>query len=455
MATTVNSSTPNPPGTTGDSSTTGSPEAPVLDSKTVRRVTLAGCIGVFVELYDNGIYGFLAGTLALVFFPGQSAQAAMLLTFLTFGIPFFVRPLGGIVCGYLGDRIGRQRMLVFVIMLISAATAAIGLLPGYASIGIAAPILLVLLRFAQGFSVGGEAAGAMTFLAEYAPEGRRGRLTSYAQIASFTALLVGTLTATTLNATLSQDAMVSWGWRIPFLLAIPMGLIGFYLRKRIKDTPRFEQMKAEKKLSSNPMREAFSTKEHRKAVLLAMLIPLLNGSGYYVLFSYMPTYLNKELHFSVVQGLIVTACSLVAINIAIPYAGRLSDRLGRKKVIAGSAMAMAVLGYPCYLLLTQGSLALAILGGILMAIVFAGHTGVIHILLVELFPTRIRYSAYGFGYNISAALFGGSAPFLMTWLIGLTGNTHIPAFYVVATALGTFFAVLRIRETAHTPLRDE
>nr|WSZ99734.1 MFS transporter [Streptomyces sp. NBC_00857] len=435
--------------------TTVNPDVPGLDARTVRRVTLAGCIGVFVELYDNGIYGFLAATLALVFFPEQSPQTALLLTFLTFGIPFFVRPVGGIVCGYLGDRIGRQRMLVFVILLISAATAAIGLLPDYATIGVAAPVLLILLRFAQGFSVGGEAAGAITFLAEYAPDGRRGRLTSYAQIASFSALLFGTLTAALLNATLGEDAMVSWGWRIPFLLAIPMGVIGFYIRKRIRETPHFERLRAENKLSRNPLREAFSTREHRRAILLATLIPLLNGSGYYVLFSYMPTYLSSELHFSVVQGLIVTACSLVAITIAIPYAGRLSDRLGRRTVIAGSALIMAVLGYPGYLLLTRGSLALAILGGALMAVVFAGHTGVIHILLVELFPTRIRYSAYAFGYNISAALFGGSAPFLITWLIGLTHNTYIPAYYVVATALGTFLAVLSIRETAFGPLREE
>ena len=435
--------------------TTVNPDVPGLDARTVRRVTLAGCIGVFVELYDNGIYGFLAATLALVFFPEESPQTAMLLTFLTFGIPFFIRPVGGIVCGYLGDRIGRQRMLVFVILLISAATAAIGLLPDYATIGVAAPVLLILLRFAQGFSVGGEAAGAITFLAEYASDGRRGRLTSYAQIASFSALLFGTLTAALLNATLGEDTMVSWGWRIPFLLAIPMGVIGFYIRKRIRETPHFERLRAENKLSRNPLREAFSTREHRRAILLATLIPLLNGSGYYVLFSYMPTYLSSELHFSVVQGLIVTACSLVAINIAIPYAGRLSDRLGRRTVIAGSALIMAVLGYPGYLLLTRGSLALAILGGALMAVVFAGHTGVIHILLVELFPTRIRYSAYAFGYNISAALFGGSAPFLITWLIGLTHNTYIPAYYVVATALGTFLAVLSIRETAFGPLREE
>jgi MHS family proline/betaine transporter-like MFS transporter len=180
----------------------------------------------------------------------------------------------------------------------------------------------------------------------------------------------------------------------------------------------------------------------------------MNGSGYYVLFTYMPTFMSKVLKFSTVQGLLVTAISLVAISIAIPYAGALSDRVGRKKVIAGSAIAMAVAGIPCYLLIGTGNVPLAILGACVMAVIFAGHTGVIHILLVELFPTRVRYSAYGLGYNTSSALFGGAAPFLMTYLIAKTGSHNVPAFYAVFTALGTLVAVSRVKDKAHEPLRD-
>lgn len=429
--------------------------ATLPDSSTVGRVTLAASVGVFVELYDYGIYGFLAGTLTSVFFPQASGHAALMLSFLVFGIPFFVRPLGGVVCGYFADRVGRQRMLVFVILLMSVATAAIGVLPGYAAFGIAAPILLMLLRFTQGFSLGGEVAGAMSFLAEYAPARRRSRITSYAQLASFAALLTGTLLATALNAGLSERAMQSWGWRIPFLIALPMGLIGVYIRKRVGETPRFERLKERDRLSASPVREALSSPEHRRAILLILPITLLNSSGYYVLFAYMPTYLSEELRFSTVQGLLVTACTLVAISVAIPFAGRLSDRLGRRPVVAGAALLMAVLGVPCYLLLGRGSVPLAIMGGVLLAILFAGYTGVIHILLVELFPTRVRVSAYAIGYNFATAMFGGSAPFLMTWLIGLSGNTQFPSYYVVATALGSFAAVLKIRESAHLPLRDE
>ncbi|MEU5593971.1 MFS transporter [Streptomyces sp. NPDC020298] len=423
-----------------------------VDPSTARRITLAGCIGIFAELYDNGIFGFMAGTLATVFFPGS--QDAVQLVFLGYAVSFFFRPLGGVICGHLGDRLGRRRMLVFVILLISAATAAIGVLPSYAAIGVAAPALLILLRIAQGFSVGGEASGAMSFLAEHAPEGKRGLYTSYAQIASFLSLLTGTLIAAAMTSGLGADRMESWGWRIPFLLAVPLGITGIYIRRRISDTPNFMRLREENGLSRNPLKEAFSSAEHRRAMLLALFIPLMNGSGYYVLFTYMPTFMSTELHFGKVQGLLVTASSLVAICLAIPYVGRLSDRVGRKKVIAGSAIAMAVVGIPCYLLIGTGNVVLAIVGACVMAVVFAGHTGVIHILLVELFPTRLRYSAYGLGYNLSSALFGGTAPLLMTWLIATTGNVNMPAFYAVLTALGTLAAVSVVKDRAHLPLRD-
>lgn len=431
-----------------------------LTGRQTRKVVVAGCVGIFVELYDNGIFAFMAGTLALVFLAPGNPDSALLLVFAGYAVSFFVRPLGAVVCGYLGDRIGRQKMLVFVIMLISVATAGIGLLPPYAAIGVAAPILLVLLRLAQGFSVGGEAAGAMTFLAEHAPEGKRGLITSYAQIASFAALLTGTLVAYSMSPWLTQAAVEgggfgSFAWRIPFLVAIPMGVIGWYIRRAISDTPNFQKLKEEGGLAKNPLKEAFKSPVHRRAMALAFFIPLMNGSGYYVLFSYMPTFLkSKALGFDIGEALLVTACSLVVICIAIPFMGALSDRLGRKKVIAAAALAMAVVGIPAYALIATGDMALAILGACLMAVVFAGHTAVIHILIVELFPTRVRYSAYGFGYNISSAIFGGTAPLLMTWLISTTGNIYMPAFYAVLTALGTFAAVSRVKDRAHEPLRD-
>jgi MHS family proline/betaine transporter-like MFS transporter len=425
-----------------------------LDPRKVRKVVMAGCVGVFVELYDNGIFGFMATTLALVFFQASKPADALVLVFAGYAVSFLVRPLGALVCGFLGDRIGRQKMLVFSIMLISVATAGIGLLPTYAAIGIAAPVLLIALRLAQGFSVGGETSGALTFLAEYAPEGKRGLITSYAQLASFLALFTGTAVAYIMYQILPAAAVTEWGWRIPFLLAIPMGVIGWYIRKAIKDTPNFERLKEEGGLSKNPLKEAFQCKEHRRAMLLALFIPLMNGAGYYVLFSYMPAFMSSSLKFPVAQGLLVTGASLIAICIAIPFAGRLSDRLGRKKVLIGASIGMAVAGIPCYALIATGSLPLAIIGATTMAIIFAGHTGVMHVLIIELFPTRVRYSAYGLGYNISTAIFGGTAPLLLTWLINTTGNVYMPAFYAVITAIGTLIAVSTVTDRAHEPLRD-
>ncbi|OYN98020.1 MFS transporter [Enemella evansiae] len=426
----------------------------------VRKTVLAACVGIFVELYDNGIFAFMATALAVAFFNVSKSSDALLLVFAGYAISFFVRPLGAVVCGILGDRIGRQKMLVFVIMLISVATAGVGLLPTYASIGIAAPILLVTLRIAQGFSVGGEAAGAMTFLAEHAPEGKRGFLTSLAQVASFAALLTGTLVAFAMSPWLTADAIRGggWGavaWRIPFLIAIPMGVIGYYIRRAISDTPNFTKLKDEDGLSKNPLREAFATPAHRRALLFALTIPMMNQSGYYILFSYMPTFLTgRHIGFTPGRALLVTAISLVAISIAIPTMGRLSDRIGRKKVIAGAAIAMAVAAIPCYALIATGNFGLAVLGATVMAVIFAGHTAVIHILIVELFPTRIRYSAYGLGYNISSALFGGTAPLLMTWAIPKFG-IYCPAWYTVITCLITLIAVLQIKDRAHEPLRDD
>lgn len=295
--------------------------------QSVWKVILAGCVGIFVELYDNGIFAFMATALAIVFFNVESSSQALMLVFAGYAVSFFVRPLGAVVCGYLGDRIGRQKMLVFVIMLISVATAGIGMLPSYAAIGVAAPVLLVLLRIMQGFSVGGEAAGAMTFLAEHAPEGRRGFLTSLAQVASFVALLTGTLVAYAMSPWLTAEAINGggWGsfaWRVPFLVAIPMGFIGYYIRKAIEDTPNFTKLKEEGGLAKNPLKEAFAIPEHRKALFFALTIPLMNQSGYYILFSYMPTFLHSQtIGFSTGTALLVTGASLVFITNRDPVHG--------------------------------------------------------------------------------------------------------------------------------------
>src|SRR5471030_70613 len=427
-----------------------------VKNSAVKRASFAGGVGSFVEWYDYGIYGLLVGTLALVFSANDigGTNAGLMLTYVGFTVSFVVRPFGGIICGYLGDKMGRQKLLAVLLLMISLATAAIGLLPGYSSIGWAAPALLILLRLVQGFSAGGEVSGAGSFVAEYAEDHRRATVMSPLVMGSFIALLFGSLLISGLINYYGMDAMRSWAWRIPFLLAIPMAMIGFYIRTRIEDTPHFKLVKESQRIVPNPLKEVLSSPRHLKAIGLAITLPAVNGPGYYILFVYMPTYLNKVMHFSQMQSLLVTACGLLTIIGAIPMMAWLSDRLGRKPLLIASAIAMGVLAWPCFWLLTLGMMPLACMSAMLLAFAFAGHAGVIQSTLAEMFPTTVRYSAYSIGFNLSTVVFGGSAPLLMTWLIGLTGIASIPSYMVILTASLTLISALYLKETAGQPLRD-
>ncbi len=412
-----------------------------------------GLVGVFIELYDNAVYGFVAGTLAVVFFPSNAPSTSVLLTFTAFAIPFFFRPLGAAMAGSWGDRIGRKRVLLILITLMTLSTGLVGLLPSYASAGIAAPILLVLLRVVQGFAMGGEPGNGNSFLAEHAGEGRRGQVVSYANAATFIAMLLGTLFAAVLTAALSTPDMVSWGWRLPFLLALPLGVVGLIIRRLADESPEFAEAEVEGQVTRSPLREAVTSRETIRGMAIAVVLPLFNSSGYFILFIYMPSFMKNEMHFTAVQGLLVTGIMLAVGTGAVLYAGRLSDRVGRKKMLATSAFVMVVIGFPCYWLLTHGSFVLATIGAVLMSLCFAGTNGVMQVTLAELFPTRVRTVAYGLGYNLGTAIFGGAAPLVVSALIVSTGSTWVPAFYLVLTSAVAGFTALRIRETAFEPLK--
>ncbi|MEU9347725.1 MFS transporter [Streptomyces sp. NPDC048278] len=424
------------------------------DAKVVRKATVAGAVGSFVEWYDYGIYGLLVTYLAINIM-GEAEAGGLFLTNVGFLISFLARPFGSVICGYLGDRLGRKGLLATLLVLISAATAAIGLIPSHAVIGVAAPVLLVLLRVLQGFSAGGEVAGAMSFVGEYAPDARRNYMMSFIAVGSFVALMFGSAFSAVLITALGDDAMTSWAWRVPFLLAVPLGYIGFYIRRRLEETPHFTALRERNTVARNPLKEALTSPRHLKAIALTIFLPALNGPGYYLLFVYMPTYLKTNLgehNFSMLRALTVTAFSLVAIAVCIPLMARLSDRVGRKPVLAGSAVAMAVVSYPMFRLITTGQFGLACIGTIVLAVAFSGHAAVVHTALAEMFPTSVRYSAYSIGFSISTIIFGGSAPLVMTELIKSTGSNLVPAFASILTALITLAAVAVLRETKGRPL---
>lgn len=441
--------------TTSDRLDSTAVDVATKDGKVVRKVTIAGAIGSFVEWYDYGIYGLLVTYLAISVM-GEAEAGGLFLTNVGFLVSFVARPFGSVICGYLGDKLGRKTLLATLLVLISGATAAIGLIPSYSVIGVAAPVLLLALRVLQGFSAGGEVAGAMSFVGEYAPDARRNFAMSFIAVGSFIALMFGSAFSAILITTLGDATMTSWGWRVPFLLAVPLGYIGFYIRRRLEETPHFEALRERNTVKRNPLKAAFTDKRHVKAIVLTIFLPALNGPGYYLLFVYMPTYLKtslgKGLNFSMLQALTVTAFSLIAIVVCIPLMARLSDRLGRKPVLIGSAVAMAVVSYPMFLLITTGEFGLACVGTIVLAVAFSGHAAVVHTVLAELFPTTVRYSAYSIGFSISTIIFGGSAPLVMTALIKSTGSNLIPAFASITTAVITLVTIAFLRETKGRPL---
>lgn len=417
---------------------------------TLKRVITGASIGNAVEWFDFAIYGFLATFIAANFFPSGDETAALLNTFAIFAAAFFMRPLGGFVFGPLGDRIGRQRVLAIVILLMSAATLAIGLLPTYATIGVAAPLLLLVLRCLQGFSAGGEYGGGAVYLAEYARDDNRGRTVTFMAWSGVVGFLIGSVTVTLLQAGLSAEAMDSWGWRIPFLIAGPLGLVGLYIRLKLDDTPEFTALSESDDVAASPLREA--VRDGGPAILRVIGMFILFNVGYYVVFTFLPTYFIKNLEFSKTQAFIsVTAASLVAIVLILPFAA-LSDRIGRRPLLVGAAVGFVVLSYPLFLLMTSGSVAAAIAGHCLLAVLESIFVSTAVTAGVELFTTRVRYSGFSIGYNLCVAVFGGTTPYVVTWLTNATGNVLAPAIYLTVAALISLATVLTLKETARQPL---
>jgi MHS family proline/betaine transporter-like MFS transporter len=332
----------------------------------------------------------------------------------------------------------------------SAASFAIGLLPTYATIGIWAPTLLVFLRLLQGFSVGGEYGGAGSFVAEYSPDERRGYMVSWLMVSTLIGFLMGSVVVTALSALISEDALSSWGWRIPFFIAGPLGIVGLYIRLRLEETPEFRALEATGEVAQAPLKEAFV--ENWRQILQVAGIAIIHNVGFYIVFTYMPTYFSTELGFGQTASFVsIVLAGLVGL-VLVPPLGALSDRVGRKPLLLTACVCFALLTYPLFMLMNTGNLIAAILAHLVLAVIEAIFISTSIAVMTELFPTRVRYGGYSIGYNFSVAIFGGSAPFLATWLISTTGNPLSPAFYVIFAAMATLLTVLTVRETARTDL---
>jgi MHS family proline/betaine transporter-like MFS transporter len=416
----------------------------------LRRAVIGAAIGNGVEWFDFAVYGYLAQTLGAVFFPSGDPTVSLLASFAVFGAAFLVRPLGGLFFGPLGDRVGRQRTLATVIILMSLSTLAIGLLPGYDSIGVLAPALLVAARLLQGFSVGGEFGGAATFLAEYSPEGRRGLYTSWAQVTALAGLALSAALVLALRSGLSEAAMLAWGWRIPFLLAGPLGLVGLYLRLRLEDTPAFRALREAGGVAHAPIREMVT--RNSRALLQAVGLAIFPNAGFYIVLTYLQTHLIREAGLSPTGAALSTTLAVLVAMALIPPLGALSDRVGRRPLLAASCIGYALLTYPAFVLMERGGPLGAALTHAALGALLAVFLSAVIAAVTELFPTRVRYSGFALGHNLAVALAGGLAPFVATYLIATTGSSSAPAYYLIGAAVATLVTLATVRETAHAAL---
>ncbi|WP_460109388.1 glycine betaine/L-proline transporter ProP [Streptomyces sp. YKOK-J1] len=433
----------------------------VTDEAAVKRATKAAALGNAMEWYDFGIYSYLASTIGEVFFPSASGTAQLLSSFATFAVAFLVRPLGGMVFGPLGDKLGRKRILAATMIMMAVGTFAIGLIPSHAAIGLWAPALLILFRLVQGFSTGGEYGGASTFIAEYAPDKRRGYFGSFLEFGTLAGYVGASGLVVVLTGLLSDDQMLNWGWRIPFLVAAPLGLIGLYLRLRLDETPAFQkleggQVKASEAADAVETSAAgdlgkIFTRHWRPLVLCLALVAAYNITDY-MLLSYMPTYLSDELGYGTDHGLLILLVVMVLQMCVINQVGRLSDRFGRKPLLMTGMLGFLLLSVPSFLLIRQGGIVLITLGLVLMGLSLVAMLGTMSAALPAIFPTHVRYGSLAVSYNISTSLFGGTTPLVITALIGVFGTNLMPAYYATAAALVGVVAVLCMKETANEPL---
>lgn len=414
---------------------------PEVDIKTLRKVIMAASIGNFVEWFDFAAYGFLATILTREFFPSGDAAAGLLKTFAVFAVAFAFRPLGGIVFGVIGDRIGRKRTLALTILMMAGATTLIGFLPSYAAIGAAAPLLLTIIRCVQGFSAGGEYAGACAYVMEHAPQNKRAWYGSFVPVSTFSSFAVAAVVAYTLDATLSADAMSSWGWRVPFLAAAPIGLIGLYLRMNLNETPAFRALEGEHQVAHAPLRDTLRTQAGGILKLGAFIS--VTALSFYTFTTYLATYMQVAGHLSRAASLLITVIALLFAAAICPLAGLFSDFVGRRKTMFTTCALLIITVYPSFSMAGSGSFASALIGVALLAVSAVLSGVVTAALLSETFPTKTRYTASAITYNLAYTIFGGTAPLVATWLITTSGNTMAPALYlIVITVMGLIGGML-------------
>ena len=410
---------------------------------TLRRVVTAGVIGNVLEWYDFAVYGFFAPILAAQFFPAGDRMVSLLAAFGAFAVGFLMRPVGAALFGHIGDRYGRARALLISVAMMAIPTVLMGLLPTYETIGVAASLLIVLLRMFQGVAVGGEFTSSIVFLAEHSPVGRRGFFSSFAMFGATTGTMLGSAVGGVLTNVLSPEALASWGWRAAFMSGIVVGVVGIIIRRGMFDAP------AEAPAVS-PLKLAF--RAHRWQVLKICGLNMASAATYYSLFVYAATWVADTTDIPRATALDFTTLTILTFLVVLPCAAWLGDRIGRKVMLLTGMTACLLLAYPLLSLMHGGIATTTALGQMTFAALLAVQMSSIPAAMSESFPHAVRVSAVSVGYGLAYAIFGGTAPAVAVWLISRTGNDVAFAWYLMALTVISLLIALTIRDRHQRPL---
>jgi MHS family proline/betaine transporter-like MFS transporter len=410
----------------------------------MRRTVAVGTIGNVLEWYDFAVYGYFAAAIGKHFFPHEDPIAQLLAAFGVFAVGYMMRPVGGVIIGHIGDRYGRRAALVFSVTAMAVPTTLIGLLPGYAAIGIAAPIALTLLRMIQGLSVGGEHPSSVVFLVEHAPEGRRGLMGAFASCGAVAGILLGSAMGALFASMMSAEALETWGWRIPFLGGFVVGVAGYFLRRHLSDAAPAGRG------TRTPIVETF--REHGWLVGRLAMVSVFNAVAFYVIFVFVVSWLQQADGISPANALGVNTVNMALLIPVMVFGGWLSDRVGRKYCLLAATALGFITAWPLFVLMHQGSVHAALLGQLGFVICVGLFIATQPTFMVESTPAHIRCTAVALGYNLSLGIVGGLTPLAATWLIERTEDQLAPAFMVMAAAAISFLATLRLAETHRTPL---
>jgi MHS family proline/betaine transporter-like MFS transporter len=404
---------------------------------------IAGIVGNILEWYDFAIYGFFAPILGTLFFPSDDPTVSLIASFGAFAAGFLMRPVGAALFGHIGDRIGRKKALNLSVTLMAVPTFLIGLMPTYAQIGVLAPAMLVLLRMAQGLSVGGEFTSSIVYLSESAPKGRRGLFSSASMLGACGGILLGSLIGSVISGSLNSAQMQAWGWRVPFLLGVFVAGVGFLIRRHMPETL------STNKNEESPLR---AMRKSWRAVLRVSGLNLLSAVAFYTVFVFVVTWLVDYVHETRTMALRLNSISMLVLLVGCPLAAFLSDKLGRKPVLVSAAIGMVLFAYPLIWLMHHQNESMILLGQVGIATLVAFYVGPIPATLTEMFPSKVRVSAVSVGYNLTYAIFGGTAPIVAIWLIKKEHNDLSFAWYIVAAAVISLVFVIQIRDGAHKNL---